>query len=284
MILFLVLMVFSFFGGVVLGEFQAVQQAETLVNGIYLKRQAYWLAVSALKMADKALLEDDPSFDSLSDRWATPVVISTREGAVEITIEDQERYLNLNILNDQRGQEALGRLLDLTKTTSVTLEELKAWIGLGGFWDRPFPPKRALFDSPYELLVLGMSEKDFYGKSLGTRLYPGVGQLLTTFSNERVNLNTAPLYVLMSLSPKIDRSLAEKLISYRTHNSFKKVEDIIKVEGFDFDILYKLRSLADVRSKYFLIRIKAKVGGQEGLLEVVVRRDKDLPIVYWRFS
>ncbi len=82
MILFLVLLVFSFMGGAVLGEFQAVQQTENMVNGVYLKKQAYWLAVSALKMADKVILEDDPSFDSLSDRWAAPIIISTRDATV----------------------------------------------------------------------------------------------------------------------------------------------------------------------------------------------------------
>jgi len=284
MILIMVLMMTIFLGGIVIGQFEMAQQAERYVTAIYLKRQAYWKAVSGLKLVGTVLQYDDPSYDALSEAWARPLVIPLKEGEIRIQIEDEERYLNLNCLENSSVEKALGRLLILTKTESISTEEIKAWIGQSPYLSVTVPNKNAPFDSPYELLILGMSEKDFYGKTIAGDFYPGLGSLVTTFSNGRVNLNTAPAYILMALSVKIDRTLAERLITYRRKKPLKRLEDLLQVEGFDLDILHDLRPLGTVRSENFRVKIQVRAQGEEGELEAIINRKQGLKIIFWRFS
>ncbi len=284
MILIMVLMMTIFLGGIVIGQFEMAQQAERYVTAIYLKRQAYWKAVSGLRLVGTILRHDDPSYDALSEAWARPLVIPLKEGEIRIQIEDEERYLNLNGLGNSSVEKALGRLLILTKTESISTEEIKAWIGQSLYLSPMVPNKKAPFDSPYELLILGISKEDFYGKTIAGDFYPGLGSLVTTFSNGQVNLNTAPVYILMALSEKIDRPLAERLITYRRKKPLKRLEDLLRIEGFDLDILHDLRPLGTVRSENFRVKIQVKAQGEEGELEAIVNRKQGLKIIFWRFS
>ncbi len=136
-------------------------------------------------------------------------------------------------------------------------------------------------DSPYELRFLGMNEKDLYGRSEGDVTYPGLLSLVTVHSSGRININTAPKYVLMALDPRIDRTVADRIIERRISKPFKKVEDLVLVEGVTFDILYRIKGILDVRSRFFRIRESVKVGDVETTLEVIYDRDTG-KVVYKR--
>jgi len=280
-------MILSFFliiSGIVTEEFWSVRQAEVLSNRIYLKEQAYVQAISAFESYLKFFKQDGTSVDTLNDIWAYPLEIPLPEGKIIISVEDEERFINLNIVKNREGEKIVRRLFDLLKIKSFSVDDLKVWI-CGGFWDREEKPKKAILDSPEELLYLGMSEKDFYGKVENWEFYPGVKEMTTVWSNGKVNINTAPLQVIMALSPDIDKGLAESLIEYREEHPFRKPEDILMVEGFTFEIWHEIKKWITVKSENFKIHISVKVGGVEGDLIVVInRRAGHFKIRYWRFS
>ncbi len=280
-------MVLGFFlvlSGVVGEEFWSVRQAELTVNKIYLKEQAYYQAVSALKIYLSYLKKDDPSYDSLNDLWTIPLEIPLPDGYIKIKVEDEERYLNLNIVRDPKGMQIVRRLFDILQITSISPEILRTWITGVGFWDREYPPKKAVMESLEELQFLGISSEDYYGKARGFEFFPGISQVATVLSNGRVNLNTAPIEVIMALSPQIDKSLAERLVEYRKNKPLKRVEDLLFVDGFTFEILHELRPWVTVKSENFKITIEVKVGAVEGELQTVVKREPSgFKVIYWRF-
>ncbi len=285
MIILMVLGFFMVLSGIISEEFLAVRQTEVLVHKFYLKQQAYHEAVSALKFLTLYLKEDDPSYDTLNDRWAYPLELPIPEGEIRVQVEDEERYLNLNLVRTEAGFKVVKRLFQEIRVTSLSPELLRVWVGGSGFWDRTYPPKKAPLDSLEELLFLGMSQEDFYGKVEGFTFYPGLSTLTTVWSNGRVNLNTAPAEVIMALSPRIDRTLAEKLVEYRRTHPFKKIEDTILIEGFNFEILHDLRPWATVKSENFRVTIEVRVGEVEGELKAIIqRRGSGFKVVYWRFS
>jgi len=281
------IMVLSFFliiSGIVTEEFWSVRQAEILSNKIYLKEQAYVQAVSAFESYLKFFKNDGTSYDTLNDIWAYPLEIPLPEGKITISIVDEERFLNLNIVKDKEGEEIVRRLFDILKIRSLSTDDLKVWV-CGGFWSREEEPKKAALDSLEELLYLGMNEEDFYGKVENWEFFPGIKEMATVWSNGRVNINTAPLQVIMALSPDIDESLAQSLIEYRKEHPFKKPEDILMVEGFTFEIWHKIKKWITVKSENFRINISVKVGGVEGELVVIVKREGGkFKVRYWRFS
>jgi len=284
----ILLMVLGFFlvlSGLTAEEYLSVRQAETTVERFYLKEQAYHQAVSALRVLARYLREDDASYDALTDPWVAPLEIPLAEGEIRVRVEDEERYLNLNLVRTPAGFALVKRLFEELRVTSLSPEVLRVWVGGQGFWDRPYPPKRAPLDSPEELLFLGLSRKDFYGKTEGFTFYPGLLSLTTVWSNGRVNLNTAPPEVLLALSPRMDRGLVENLLEYRREHPLKKVEDVLLVGGFTFEVLHDLRPWATVKSEHFRVTIEVRVGEVEGELRAILRRERGgLKVVFWRFS
>lgn len=85
----------------------------------------------------------------------------------------------------------------------------------------------------------------------------------------------------MALDPRIDRTVADRIIERRISKPFKKVEDLVLVEGVTFDILYRIKGILDVRSRFFRIRESVKVGDVETTLEVIYDRDTG-KVVYKR--
>ncbi len=284
----IILMVLGFFlvlSGLITEEHLSVRQAEVMVHKFYLKQQAYHEAASALKFLIFYLKSDDFSYDTLNDRWATSLEFPLPEGEMTVRVEDEERYLNLNLVRTEAGFRIIKRLFEELSISSLSPELLRVWVGGPGFWDRAYPPKKAPFDSLEELLFLGMSREDFYGKTRGFVFYPGLSTLTTVWSNGRVNLNTAPPEVIMALSPRIDRTLAERLLEYRRIRPLKKIDDVILIEGYNFEILHDLRPWATVRSENFRVTIEVTVGEVEGELRAIVKRiGPALKVVYWRFS
>ncbi|MCS7262630.1 MAG: general secretion pathway protein GspK, partial [Aquificaceae bacterium] len=95
----------------------------------------------------------------------------------------------------------------------------------------------------------------------GTQFYPGLWSLTTTFSSGKVNVNTAPLHVLMALDRGIDQSLASKIVERRARQPFKRPEDLVLVEGFTLDMLYRMRNYVDTRSRFFHVVMDLRTGG-----------------------
>ncbi|RLJ71101.1 general secretion pathway protein K [Hydrogenivirga caldilitoris] len=274
---------FLLLSGYVVSTLQSTSSTINIVEKVYKKQQSYHALLSLLPYIIQSLKSEDASYDALSDPWAMPFAVQTEKGSLEVVIYDEDRFLNLNkVGEDPLYREVFERLLNLLGVSQGYTDRLLAWIGKEPKnFESEYPLKRAPMDSPEELEFLGMKRDELYGKTEGDISYPGVLSLVTTYSSGKINVNTAPKYILMALDPGIDSSLADRIIEYRAKKPFKSINDLVLVEGMSFDILYRIQKVIDVKSSFFRLKETVKTGDVETTLEVVYDRSKN-EIVYKR--
>lgn len=260
MTILLALMLFLSASVLVLDLYTTVRSTQNTLQQVYARTQALYVFKSALPLALALIRADDPSVDHLGERWAYPISFKTERGELTITLYDEDRFINLNTAGENR--ELFEHLFSSLRIDRQYLDRLLIWIGKKeGSFETEFPIKRGPLNSKEELLYLGFKEEDLQGKTVGMQFYPGLWSLTTTFSSGRVNVNTAPLHVLLTLDRSMDQSLASKIVERRAKQPFRRPEDLVLVEGFTLDMLYRMRNYIDTRSRFFHIVMDLKTGG-----------------------
>lgn len=202
-----------------------------------------YIAKSGFNAGVGLLLLDRNHFDALYEDWADTDLIAAKskalfkEGHFEVPIEDESGKIQINRLvtgsafnEDIRG--IMTRLLMLPefgleeRQVGEILEAVKDWIdkddettGTGGAesayyrtLDQPYAAKNGPLDCIEELLMIKGVTKELY---YGTRETPGLSRLLTVYGDGRINVNTAPLLVLRTLSKDMDIEAAKSMDEYR---------------------------------------------------------------------
>ncbi len=281
----LIVVVLSFFivlSGYVVTALNSSYSTGSFVQKVYAKQQAYHALVSLVPYILEGLRKDDQSVDTLLDLWALPFEFETSRGKLEITIYDEERFVNPNYIGDKVYREVFERLLKLLEISPGYVDRVLAWIGKGlPNYRSEYPIKHAPMDSPYELKFVGFTPEELYGRTIGDVSYPGLLSLVTTYSSGKININTAPKYILMALDPRIDSSIADRIIEFRSRKPFRRPEDLVLVEGVTFDILHRIRNIIDVKSSHFRVKATVKTGDVETTLELVYDRVRN-KILYKR--
>jgi general secretion pathway protein K len=245
------------------------------------------LAQAGTGAARIALRQDarDNDYDTLDEFWsraAPPFELG--DGVIRVTVEDEERKINLNLLVLQNGNAVdENRLAEFRLLlTNLGLDPSLA----DAVVDWLYKAKNDLFDTVDELrLVRGFT----------TEIFEKIRPFVTVTSSGKVNINTAPKEVLMSLSAgtiaaeggAIDESAADQLIAYRVEHPFRKPEDIGAVSPF-FQELYKntrLRDLIDTRSTMFHVRSAGEVGDTVRTIDAIgLRTGNEVQWRFWRLE
>jgi len=215
-----------------------VYEAANLSDSIRLR----YVAESGFHVGEALLLADKNAFDALTELWANTEMISFQSerffdnGSFKLTIKDEggriavNRLVNGSIYNplirDLLQRLLTGPYFRLERNKAVELmEAIKDWIdaddevtGAGAekaFYaalERPYAAKNAPFDCIEELLMVkGITRELFYGK----RDSPGLAQCLTVFGDGRININTAPKFVLRALAEEMTDDEVERLDQFR---------------------------------------------------------------------
>jgi general secretion pathway protein K len=267
------------------------------------------LAEAGTGAARIALRQDarENAIDTLDEFWSRPAPpFELGDGVIRVTVEDEERKLNLNLLVLQNGNAAdenrlAGFRLLLTHLgiDPSLAEAVVDWLDnddsprVGGaessYYEAlpyPYKAKNDLFDTVEELrLVRGFTQE----------IFEKVRPFVTVTSSGKVNLNTAPKEVLMALSAgeiaagggEIDASAAEQLIAYRVEHPLRKPEDIGNVSPFFLDLYRKtrLRDLVDVRSTMFHVRAAGEVGDTVRTIDAIgLRTGNEVQWRFWRLE
>lgn len=206
--------------------------------------QAECLAISGLEAALRLLsLDDTPEVDHLGEEWAMfkgsvdLSLLGEEDGAFLVEVQDESAKIDVNRIVRQDGSTTdpfvrgqLDRLLGLFGVASdardMLLDCLEDWIDRDslqklngaedsyyGSLDAPYRAANGPLRSLGELYLI-KGWKDV----LALRLPDGstVADYLTVApTGGRINVNTASPLVLMTLSPEIDESLAEQVITLR---------------------------------------------------------------------
>ena len=213
-------------------------EAANLGDGIRLR----YIAESGFHVGEAILLADKNAFDALTELWAHTEMISHQSerffdnGSFRLTIEDEAGKIAVNRLVSGNAYNPLirdllirlltGHYFRLERGKALELiEAIKDWIDAddavtgGGaekaFYsalERPYAAKNAPLDCIEELLMVkGISLDLFYGRGDS----PGLSRCLTVFGDGRININTAPKYVLRALAEEMTDDDVERLDRYR---------------------------------------------------------------------
>ena len=260
--------------------------------------------INATRIAFREDAENN-NYDTLDEIWSRPVpLIELGEGTIGITVEDEERKININRLvlpngnapNDQQLA-VFRKLLEILEIDPLLADAIVDWIDNGDtprvgsaessfYLSLPFPykAKNDFLDTVDELrLVRGVTPEIF------EKLRPFV----TVYSSGKVNLNTAPKQILMALSAgqdaaeagEITETSANEIIEYRKDKPFQKIDEIRNVSPF-LSTLYqrtRFRDLLEVRGTAFHVRSAGEVAGTIRTIDAVgIRTGKTIQWRYWR--
>ncbi|MCL2669658.1 MAG: type II secretion system minor pseudopilin GspK [Syntrophaceae bacterium] len=277
-----------------------IYDAANLGEGIRL----YYVARSGFHAGQALLLADRNAFDGLTELWADTRMLSLHsesffDGAsFRLRIEDEEGKIPINHLVSASGavnaplRDLLLRLLTgphfrLGSDQGLALlEAIKDWIdqddavtGAGGAegayyagLPHPYRAKNAPLDCIEELLMIkGITREFFYGAGDS----PGLADCLTVFGEGKVNVNTAPLPVLLALAEEMTPELVDALDAYRRDPSHDLADvnwylKIPRATGLNFP-----PGLLAVRSETFKVTVLALQGAMTKRVTGVVQRNSD---------
>jgi general secretion pathway protein K len=262
---------------------------------------AYYIAKSGV-LAAQALLETDAqesSYDSMDELWAmtSSVPVPVGDGTLTLIIEDENKKINVNNLVRTSGA-VYQRRMDMFLTFLEVMEidnldqiadEIVDWIdpddeiGINGAekyyyltLDPPYDCKNDYLDSIQELkFVRSVNYEIFEKLEPFVSIYGG--------NDTKVNINTAPAELLMSLSLDITEDLAEEIIAYREEDTFTNKLQLRNVSGMDPNVVAEISPFIDVSSSAFLISSVGTVNETSKVIKAVVERDGNgkCSIVYW---
>jgi len=281
----------------------------TLAANLRDGQKAFYVARSGVELAKHLLQEDDPAFDALDEDWALlpehpGFLAADDEGRFKVTIEDEAAKIPLNklITGDKdkkvdlvvRAQ--LERLFELLELEPELIDPIIDWLDPDnnpqpfGAEDAyyqslpsPYPCKNGPLDAIEELLLVkGMTKEILYG----TDEKQGLIHFLTLYSDGKVNINTASVEVLASLSDKIDNVTAQAIIDYRQKNPFQEIkyDDIKSLPGMTLEIFNDIKDQCDVKSSSFSLRAEGQVREIKKVIYTVLKREENKGIkpVFWR--
>ncbi len=267
------------------------------------------LLAEAGVQASRVILREDAKnndFDCLNDVWAlAQPPYELGGGAITLTIEDEERKININNLvmpqrnaaNDQNVA-VFRRLLEVLAIDPSVADAVLDWL------DNDESPRVGGAESSYYLSLRYpyKSKNDFFDTVEEMRLVRGVTAdvfeklrpYVTVHSTGRVNINSAPKAVLMALSAgqgetsmgEIDEKMADALIASRQDKPFRSsatlksdLAAVSPVLGNIYGTIFK--NLIDVRSVNFHARATGDVAGTVRTIDAVGARTGNA--ILWRY-
>ncbi len=273
----------------------------SLSRSYFDSKQAALMADSGVYGGIKLLqtLVSGQSYNSLLDRWASPIEMDDEKGTLRVEITDESGKLNLNSIvrpdaSPNQPYFDMGlRLLRRFKLPADLLDATADWIDQnddprpGGAesnyyqsLNTPYQAKNASLDTFDELrMVRGFDEKTLnilrpfmtmYGDSSG--IPPSL-----------ININTAPPEVLAALDDDMTDTLVDRILEYRKTTPFKSAADIVKIPGMETIGQKLYGTTIGVQGTVYRIISKATVNGAIRIVESLVHTDGSKPaILYWR--
>jgi len=278
------------------------------------KKQALYYAFGGYQAALALLRGDSNDYDGPKDVWYGPLPpIPLDAGYFVVSIEDEKARFNVKDLVvaqadkwvvQERRRSMLRRLFDTLKLDPAIVDTIVDWqdtddvpeaYGVeGAFYESLLPPYAArnepVVTTGELLLVKGLDRKKFFlppsARGYGETEEVGpLSEYLTVYGDGRINVNTAGMPVLLSLSLDMDEYIARDIIEYREGHPFHEKEDLKNVESVT-DLLYdEIESLIDVESNIFRITVEGISNRIVGRVSaVVMRQGKGFKVVYFNRS
>jgi general secretion pathway protein K len=209
-------------------------------------------------------------------------------GKIFIRVEDENAKFNLNALvwpNGETNETALAsfeRLLKNLQLDGQIAYKVADWIDHDSdqrSGESEKGAKNAYMDSCDELCLIPGVDSQMYKTLEPFITVYGVD----TISSSLVNINSAPLPVIISLDDNITEQLAERIIKYREMEPLKGPSDLVKIAGFEGPLGQSLMGRITVKAVNFRITSIAEDNNIKRIIECVAwNNDGGFVTRYWR--
>lgn len=265
--------------------------------GVYINTNALhnWQTAQRLSLVAKSatrlgakLIAERSVFDPYT---AEPAVISQKipfeetDGTITLRIEDENSKFNLNSLasrdpgTKKKAHDSLVIMLTVLDLKTDIADRITDWTDSDGeptgLRDAEYSAKNGNLDSIDELRHIPGVDMESYEK-----LFP----YITIYGDGLININSAAVPVLMSLSNAITRGMAECVVSHRETAPFKEKGNIVNVCGF-VSIGTGLQSYITTSGTSFRMLATAESGKIKRVIESVIAiSGSSRTIRYWKES
>ncbi|MBW1712145.1 MAG: general secretion pathway protein GspK [Deltaproteobacteria bacterium] len=210
------------------------------------------------------------------------------EDGFEADLNDLGGRLNLNLLVDSKGQiqamwvGVMERLLGLLGRDPDLVQSLLDWLDpdsetrTGGAEAREYselgqkiaPRNGPLLDIREIGLIKGFDQDLLQGEEER----PGLLELVSAFGGPRINVNTAPAFVLRALDTGMRESLVKGVIELREERPIRKLTELRGLVGMSPDQYKIISPMLDVKSSWFEARAVGRAGRARHRLRVILER------------
>jgi len=254
-------------------ELQHNQNAQFLVDKI---------ARAGISAGETILLLDKNSYDWFTDIWVKPKHLEFPEGSVDVTIEPLDTKFNVNSIIGRdksintQAKNIFSNLLSVMGFPSSLLDTLLDWLdsddfpGVFGAESEyyatlvpPYKPANGPLNDTFELAYIKGFTPEILMRS-GER--PGLIDLLTIFSDNKINVNMADPIILQALgysSASVEKILNERELRPLTMNILMRI---------DRQTTGSLTRVIKFSSSFFKITAHATCAGISSTQSLVVQR------------
>lgn len=265
-----------------------IRRTANLLNN----EQAYMYALGGESWVKQILWRDsqENTIDGLNEIWATHLPpLPIPGGTLQGQIEDLQGRFNLNNLlsEGQPSQEDIilfERLLRILELSPNLVQEMVDWIDTdmeaqipNGAEDNVYLMKtpayrtsNTLLNSPSEIRLLASFDNQSYQK-----LLPYISALPTRTS---INVNTAPLQILMALAEGLNETDVLPLIEGRENQPFSSLQDFLSHNALA-GLVVDIKNLS-VSSQYFLLTTQVEIDrGRVQLNSLLYRSPDEIKVI-----
>jgi len=253
------------------------RRTELILNNI----QANGYATGSIAWAKNQLINDwkFKQTGRVIDR--TPISSPANQinnATIESIIYDAQGKLNLNNLGDSQYQAAFTRLIQLvapnvnaTQAQNITLA-IASWITPGNNankYDAYYAKQNPPYRSPHQMMMSVSELRLIQGVTpeLYTKLMPYVTALP---DKTKMNINSAPIPVIMSLSPAIKLDTAKSFDAFRHQSPLSTLEMLANFTDIKNSPIGQ--SGFTVSSDYFLVKTNVTIDKQHITLYTLLNR------------
>jgi general secretion pathway protein K len=208
-------------------------------------------------------------------------------------IEDQEGLFNLNNLTDPVARDDFIKLI-LAVEPETKLDDAKNlviaildWISPAGGTNNQlvdyYAKQTPAYVAPHRLMV-SISELRL-AKGMTEGLYAKLSPFITALPEpSKINVNTAPPQVLMTLSASLTLEAALAIVNHRKQHPFTSIESF---KALDISVNHHIEGeKISILSSYFLVKTNVKIAEQQITLYTLLHRmlNNALPIeaIIWQ--
>jgi general secretion pathway protein K len=209
-----------------------------------------------------------------------PVPVDFEQGvSLTIRVADENAKFNMNSIifpngkTDEKALSSLQNLLEYLNINPNLAQAIADWIDPDSeprLFDTEDLAKNGPLWSLKELTLI---------KGIDREVFDALSPYITVFGNGRININTADLAVLVSISSDITEEMARQIIDYRESAPFETTSAIVNVSSME-TVGIKILDRITVKASSFRITSEARVDEIVRIIESVM--DSSNTIYFWR--